>query len=610
MEAKTVIDILQETAQKFSDRNALVCKKDEGYEYISWKTFYELSQTMACGLLDLGIKPGDGVAIMGFNSKHWFVTNMATIMTGAVVIGCYTTNSAEISQHILNDSGAKIVVVENDDYLQKILSIKDKTKVEYIIQYDGEVKEKKNNVYTWDNFIDHCYTKANKHTELVERIKNLKPANCCTLIYTSGTTGLPKGVMLSHDNIVWTTKTVINMVGLSTDNIEKIVSYLPLSHVAAQMIDIYMPLICAGETWFAQPTALKGTLVDSLNDAKPTIFLGVPRVWEKIMEKMLEKGKSLTGIKKAISQKAKKVGRKHQPDKKPSFEWKVYNAIVYQKIKKELGLSNCKLFLTGAAPISDQILQYFASLNIPIYDIYGMSECSGPMTISYDGHYKISSCGIKLEGTELKLDDKTGEILTKGRHVMLGYLNQSEKTKEVIDSDGWLHSGDTGKIDSDGYLYIVGRIKELIVTSGGENIPPVIIEDNIKSEIPIVSNCMVIGDKRKYLTVLITLKCKLDKDNNPTDELDDGVVKTISSLGSGSLTVSQAGNDTAINNILQKGIYSANKKSISNVHNIQKYQILPVDFSIKGGELGPTLKLKRNVVLNKYKDVIENLYKY
>ena len=609
MEPKTIIDILQETVRQFGDRNALVYKKDIGYENMTWKMYYELSKTVACGFLDLGIEAGDGIAIMGFNSKHWLIANMATIMTGAVNIGCYTTNSPEICQHIFNDSKTKIVLVENDHYLQKVLSIKGNTNIKYIIQYDNNLKEDDKNIFSWDNFINHCNDKKEKNQELLEqRIKSLQPMDCSTLIYTSGTTGLPKGVMLSHDNIVWTTKTIVDMVNLNTTNIEKIVSYLPLSHIAAQMIDIYMPLICAGETWFAEPTALKGTLVNSLNDANPTIFLGVPRVWEKIMEKMQETGKSLTGLKKRISQKAKVVGAKHQIGKTPSMQWRIFNALVYKKVKKALGLSNCKLFLTGAAPISKQILEYFASLNINIYDIYGMSECSGPMTISYDGHYKMGSCGVTLKDAEVKTDEITGEICTKGRHVMIGYANQPEKTKEVLDSEGWLHTGDIGKIDSDGYLFIVGRIKELIVTSGGENIPPIIIEDNIKNEIPIVSNCMVIGEHRNYLTMLLSLKCKVDGDGNPTDDLDAGVIETISSLGSSAKTVTEAMDDKLINEYIQNGIIRANKKSISNAHNIQKFRVLPVDFSIIGGELGPTLKLKRNVVLAKYKDAIEELY--
>lgn len=609
MELLTIIDVFKETVDKFGGRNALIYQKDDIYRYVSWKEYYELSEMVACGFLGLEIKPGDGIGIMGFNSVHWFVSNMATIMVGAVVVGCYTTNSAEICQHIFNDSKTRIVIVENEGNLKKVMSIKDKTKIKNIIYWGQAENLNGKTIYKWDTFLKFCQHQRQKYNYLLQqRIKNLKPIDCCTLIYTSGTTGLPKGVMLSHDNIIWTTKTVCDMVGVNATTIEKIVSYLPLSHVAAQMMDIYMPLVCAGETWFAQPTALKGTLINSLNDAKPTIFLGVPRVWEKIMEKIQEAAKSLTGFKRKISQRAKDVGRKRKLNKKPSLEWRIYDRLVYQKVKKTLGLSNCKLFLTGAAPISDEILQYFASLNIRIYDIYGMSECSGPMTITYDGHYKMGSCGIPLVGTELKLNGETGEICTRGRHVMMGYLNQPEKTKEAIDGDGWLHSGDIGRIDDDGYLYIVGRIKELLVTSGGENIPPVIIENNMKSEIPIISNCMVVGDRRKYLTVLVTLKCKLDQENNPTDELDDVVVNIISSLGSNSTTVAEAVNDKVVLDIIQEGMKRVNQKSISNAQNVQKIKILPVDFSIAGGELGPTLKLKRNVVLEKYKDLVEELY--
>ena len=273
-----------------------------------------------------------------------------------------------------------------------------------------------------------------------------------------------------------------------------------------------------------------------------------------------------------------------------------------------MGLDKCNIFLTGAAPIKREVLEYFASLNIPIMNIYGMSECSGPMSISYPQNHRIGSAGKVVPGTQVKIIEETGEICTFGRHIMMGYLNKEEKTGEAIDEEGWLHSGDIGRFDEQGFLHITGRIKELIVTEGGENIPPVLIENRIKSELDILSNVVLIGDQRKYLVSLIALKSVVDEDGVPTDDLDPTVIQQLASIGSSSTTVSQAQNDEVVRQFIQDGYDRANANSTSRAQKVQKFTILGQDFSIQGGELGPTLKLKRSVVNEKYADDIEALY--
>jgi len=612
---KTIPEIFHDTATKYGNRNALVYETNGQWNKVTWSEYYDVSKKIANGFIELGLKKGEGVAILGFNSPEWFLCNMAAIMAGGVSVGIYTTNSTEICNYIINDSNSTIIIVENDEYLKKILAIpkEKRSNIKAIIQYTGEPTIKENNIFGWKEFIflsDRITIKSDYIHEVTTKII---PGQCSTLIYTSGTTGNPKGVMLSHDNIIWTTKTVLNTVGIVPGNSQKIVSYLPLSHVAGQMVDIYMPLVNGGETWFAKATALKGTLVDTLKEARPTIFLGVPRVWEKIMERMREKGSQLSGIKKYVSTKAKEIGLERHYDMEKghshtSVSWDVCDALVYSKVKTELGLDNCSLFLTGAAPISKETLEYFASLNIPICDVYGMSETSGPISFSYNNNIKLGSSGKQLVNSELRIDPVTSEICTKGRHVMMGYLNQVEKTNETIDEDGWLHTGDMGLIDADQYLCITGRIKELIITAGGENIPPIMIEDNVKAELPILSNCMLIGDKRKFLTILITLKCIVDKDNVPTNQLDSSVIGLFKDLGIKISTLDEAMENQIVLDYITNGITKANKRSISGAQKIQKFKILPVDFSISGGELGPTLKLKRNIVVEMYKDLIEDMY--
>lgn len=609
----TVVDAFKNTVVKYGDRTALRFKVGDSWKSTDWRGYYDQCYDVASKFLKFGLKLGEGVAILGFNSPEWFISNMAAIIAGGVSVGVYTTNSSEICEYVIKDSNSKIVIVENDAQLQKILPFAEKLELLAIIQYDNKLNSSQQlpaNVYTWTQFINEVESN-NGMVEL--NLSIMRPNACSTLIYTSGTTGNPKGVMLSHDNIVWTSKIVSQTVGLTPNKVEKVVSYLPLSHVAAQMIDMYMPLINGGETWFASPDALKGSLANTLKDAKPTIFLGVPRVWEKMMETMIAKAKDISKFKKMVSRKAKQIGleknkRLEQGNHSTPFGYTVFDMLVYKKVKAALGLSNCKLFLTGAAPISREVLDYFASLDILINDIYGLSECSGPMTISFPSKFKVTSSGTKIPHTQLKLDADTNEICTKGRHIMMGYINQQEKTDEAVDCDGWLHTGDIGRFDEDGFLFITGRMKELLVTSGGENIPPVLIEDNVKAELPIVSNCMLIGDKRKFLTILITLKCSVDDSGNPTDEIDKNVLDEYRKMGTSVTRVSQAISDPLVFGTIQDGIKLANQKAVSNAQRIQKFKFLPTDFSINGGELGPTLKLKRNVVMEKYAELIEEMY--
>lgn len=605
---KTIPQCFKETVSKFGKRDALFFKKDNKWEKISWEEYYSNSIRIANSFISLGLKPGEAVSIMGFNSPEWFISNMATIMAGGISVGIYTTNSEEICKHIIEDSNSTIIILENMEYLNKLSNLIKNINYKCIIIYGEKIEGNRpfEKLYDWEELINMSQS---FDTNIVEKvIDNLKPNSCSTLIYTSGTTGNPKGVMLSHDNIIWTTSNILKTTGINEKQSEKIVSYLPLSHIAAQMLDLYMPLVNGGQTWFADSLALKSTLINTLKEAQPTIFLGVPRVWEKIMENMKASGNNMSGLKKTLSSKAKKIGIKTYYDKekgnsKEPFSFKLCNKLVFKKIKFALGLNNCKLFLSGAAPISKNILEYFASLAIIINDIYGMSECSGPMTISYNGCFKMSSCGKPLPYTNLKLDNLTNEICTYGRHVMMGYLNQDQKTKEVIDQEGWLHSGDIGKIDADGFVFITGRLKELLITSSGENIPPVLIENNIKAEMPFISNCMLIGDKQKYLTVILTLKSISDENSNSTIISD-----LYKSIGINNQTITDLINNPLMLGYIQQGINNVNKKSISNAQKIQKFKILPNDFSIQSGELGPTLKLKRMVVYEKYKDIINSMY--
>lgn len=345
--------------------------------------------------------------------------------------------------------------------------------------------------------------------------------------------------MLSHDNLLVNARAVMEPAGLKKEAKEIIVSFLPLSHVAAQVkqnfffailliyslkqnqsikfqvVDIFTCMLMAGTVYFADKNALKGSLLDTLVAARPTAFLGVPRVWEKIYEKMQAVAMTNGPIKTWIATWAKAQGLQYNLNRMNGIEYKSWGYLIakwliFRKVKQALGLDRCHVFVTAAAPLSLEVKKYFMSLDMVIIDAYGMSECGGAHSICTNNEFRLGSVGKTLPGFLTKLDnvDNTGEgeICMGGRHVFMGYLNEPEKIKGTKDENNWLHSGDLGKVDADGYLYVTGRIKELVITAGGENIPPVHIEQLVIKECPALSNAMLIGDRRKYLTMLVTLK--------------------------------------------------------------------------------------------------------
>lgn len=540
-----------------------------------------------------------------------------------IIAGVYTTNSVDSCYHILESSKASIVVVDDAKQMEKIHEIKDKLPhLKAVIQtlppYAQYVK-KADGYWRWSEI--EALNTDDVEEEYRKRSSQIVANECCCLIYTSGTVGKPKGVMLSHDNLTWDSYSVtVHLEDLQMGK-EALVSYLPLSHVAGQMVDIFIPLSVAGTVYFADRDALKGSLVKTLVEAQPTVFLGVPRVFEKIQEKMMAVGAQSGALKKVIGSWAKGVVFQHHMDRmagrpSTSLQYKIANKFVMSKVKNALGLGRCKYMVTGAAPMSADTKKYFLSLDMPILDVYGMSESTGGHSLTTLEAPTFETSGKSLPGIKTKivnLDEKGhGEICLKGRHVFMGYLNEIEKTKETIDDEGWLHTGDVGYIDKDGYIFITGRIKELIITAGGENIPPVPIENLVKNECSVISNSVLIGDKRKFLTMLVTLKTEIDTEGGPRDELAPETLKWVEGLGLEYTKLSQilaAGPDPKVFQAINDAIIRANKSSVSNAQKVQKFAILPHDFSIPTGELTPTMKLKRNVVAEKYSDIIEKLYK-
>mmetsp|Transcript_7568 Transcript_7568/g.20999 ORF Transcript_7568/g.20999 Transcript_7568/m.20999 type:complete len:659 (+) Transcript_7568:150-2126(+) len=628
-EPMTVMEQWDKTVKDYGDKTALHQKINGEWKTWTWNEYRSQVDAFGKSLISLGFERFDVINIIGFNSPEWFMANFGAIAAGGISGGIYATNNAEACQYVTGHSEAKFVVCEGLKQLEKYYDIaKDLPNLKALIMYGrdtvpADIKEKVSTpVYTFEEF--QKLGKDVSDDELQARSTSWKPGQTCTLIYTSGTTGPPKGVMITNDNLTWTIRNMVTFTknGYATPD-DVMISYLPLSHIAAQALDMYTPLVSGLQIYFAQPDALKGSIAVTLKEARPTIFFGVPRVWEKIYEKLQEVARSSKGLKKALSTWAKKQAEAHWRSKE--FGSKTKSPKMYFLAKKllhkahvALGFDRCYEFRVSAAPIDVKILRYFTSIDIPILELFGQSECTGPSTLNKLSAFKIGTVGRPMEGTESRLDPETGEFQYRGRHIFAGYKGMEEETKKTIDSEGWMYSGDVVKFDSDnnpnipkgpsGFVTITGRIKELIITAGGENVPPVLIEEHLKEAMPAISSAMVIGDKRKFLTVLITLHVEIDEEGVPTNKLTGSALEIGKEISSVATTSSEARDDYKWKKYIEEGIKKANTKATSNAQKVQKFYIIDGDFSEKGTELTPTLKLKRKVTAAKYDEQIESMY--
>jgi long-chain-fatty-acid--CoA ligase ACSBG len=644
---KTVIELFQETVKKHGHRNAIGYKlkksnKSVGdWRFWTYKDYWAQCMRFAKSLVFLKIESFKIVNILGFNSPEWFFACLGSVLAGCIGTGIYITNTPAACRYISEHSKAEVVVLEGNHQLEKYCGFTrdDLPNLKVLVVY-GEAIERNLAakcafpVYPWDEFMGLGEKVSESDVDL--RGAKIKPGNCATLIYTSGTMGSAKAVMISHDNLTWTARNILENY-TDFNHTERIVSYLPLSHVAGQLIDMYLSMGLGACAYFAEPDALKGTLTNTLKEVRPTLFFGVPRVWEKIEEKMVQMGRANSGLKRALSQWAKGLGAErcrrlqYGNDRSVPACYSCAHALVLSKVKQALGLDQAKMCITAAAPIALGTMQYFASLGIPIYEVFGQSECLGPHTFSTANAWKIGTCGRPMKGTVTKIAEGSGELCYRGRHIFMGYMYMPEQTAETFDEEGFLRSGDIAVLDDDadpdlnlsrgpgldlgpgllrgGFLRVTGRIKELLITAGGENIPPALIEGEVKKALPgALSNCLVIGDKRKYLTMLVSLKVNVDAAGNLLDSLAPDCLHVGAQIGSSATTYSAAKADPLWRAHVDAGVRAANQQSVSRAQLVQKWDWLPADFTEKAGELTPTLKLKRSVVYAKYAALIDALY--
>ncbi|HTL38312.1 MAG TPA: long-chain fatty acid--CoA ligase [Kofleriaceae bacterium] len=557
---------------------AYQAKVNGRWQPTTWKTYGEQIRAAARAMMALGLPRGGKVSILGFNRPEWAIVDHAAMMAGGCPAGIYTTCSPEEVQYIIHHSESVIALVENADQLAKVKAKRSELPLlKWIVMMKGATDATGGDVLTWEDFL--AKGDGTTEAELDKRIDSIEQSDLATLIYTSGTTGPPKGVMLSHKNLAWTSRALWQLGGQITG--EVMLSYLPLSHIAEQMCSLHMPATGGHTVYFAESI---DKVPDNLKDARPTVFFGVPRIWEKFHAALAGKLGETTGAKKALVDWARKVCRevnvhRDRGEAVPmhlELQYRLANRVVISKIKQAVGLDRAHELFSGAAPIAADVLEFFSSLDMPIHEIYGQSEDSGPTSCNIAGKTKIGSVGPSIPGIEVKLGED-GEILIRGPNVFLGYYKEPEATAETL-KDGWLCSGDLGAFDRDGFLSITGRKKEIIITAGGKNIAPKNIEALIKQS-PLVGEAVVIGDRRKFLTALVTLEPTTAGDL-PKDQIRSQIQVKIDEIN----------------------------QQLARVEQIKKFAILEKPFGIDSGELTPTMKIKRKVVAQKYASEIEAMY--
>jgi long-subunit acyl-CoA synthetase (AMP-forming) len=591
MANETVLSVLAEAARRFPERPAMRVKRDGAWVTTTWRQYQEQAIQVAAGFLDLGLAPGKAVAILGYNRPEWFLADLGAIAAGGVPAGIYTTSTPAQCRYIAAHSEAAIAVVENQEGLERFLAVRDELPdLRAIVVMDpppggGPLGDR---VFSWSELL----ARGERGRDRIEAlISGQRAADPATLIYTSGTTGEPKAVMLSHRNLVWTAARIAEAFAVTPDDCG--ISYLPLSHIAEQVVSLHSPMDRGSCTWFAE--SLEG-LRDNLREVRPTIFFAVPRVWEKIQAAMVAAGASAPPLRRKLVAWARRqglaAGYADQGAGRRPLLLPVARALVHRKVRERLGFDRLRIASTSAAPIARDTLDFFLSLGIPILEVYGMSECTGPTTFSYPHKYRTGRAGVAIPGTELRTAED-GEILMRGPHVFLGYYKNPQATAETVDGDGWLHSGDVGDIDADGFLRVTDRKKELLITSGGKNIGPAGIEARLKG-IAGVAQAVLVGDRRNYVAALLTL--------DPA-----WVEAEAGKLGSAARDLAGAASCPAIRAHLQRGIDRING-DLARYESVRRFVVVPAQWTVESGELTPTMKLKRRNVYQRHAADIERLY--
>ena len=580
---EALTDMLATNVAEFGDEVGLRRRQNGKWQDVTWNEFGEQVTGVAKGLIASGVEAGDRVALQAKTRYEWTVLDFAIWTAGAAVVPIYETSSADQVAWILSDSGATAVVVERDEHAEAIESVREQTpdlKAVFVID-DGAVDQL---VHAGRDVPD---------SELDARRKTINAESLATLIYTSGTTGRPKGCELTHSNFLFEINNGMTLLGRFMNVQGSLLLFIPLAHVLARVLQVGA---VKTRTVIGHTPDVKNLLED-LGDFKPTFVLAVPRVFEKVFNSA--KAKAEGDGKGKIFDKAAQVAidwSRAQDTGGPGIALRAQHALfdklVYGKLRAALG-GRCLGAISGGAPLGDRLGHFFRGIGVTVYEGYGLTETTAAAAVNHDDAIRIGTVGRPLPGVAAAIADD-GEILLRGGVVMRGYWKNEAATKEAIDSDGWFHTGDLGELDGDGFLKITGRKKEIIVTAGGKNVAPAVLEDRLRSH-RLVSQCIVVGDQRPFIAALVTID-------------EEALPQWLESKGKpAGQSLEDVREDPELFAEIEAAVKDANK-AVSQAEAIKKFKILGTDFTEDNGMLTPSLKLKRSVVMKEFGDEVEGLY--
>ena len=598
VEINTIPRLFWDSVKSRGERVAMR-EKDLGiWQEISWSHYGEKAKLTGLALHALGLEKGNVVSIASEGNPEWLYTDMGTIGAGGISSGVYTTDSAAQVKYLVNDSATKFYFAENEEQLDKILEVRSECPtLKKIIVYDMEGLNDfhDDQVISYEEFLKIGEKTNQENPDLWESlVNNVSPDDIAILVYTSGTTGPSKGAMINHTNLLYSINTGYDIFDVMEH--EEQLSFLPLCHILERSVSVMIPLKTGAVVNFAESI---DTVPENIREVSPTVFIAVPRIWEKFYSSITILMKDATFVGKFFYQFSINVGSKYKEyfidGKEPPLSLKlsywICNQLVLKNIKKLLGLNNCRYALSGAAPISPDLINWYLSLGIDMREGWGMTETAGVGTAFYSREIKLGHVGRAVNDSEVRIA-QDGEILFRGPGVFCGYLNKPEQTKETL-IDGWLHTGDVGEIDNYGNLKITDRKKDIIITAGGKNISPSEIENELKFS-PFISDAVVIGDKRKFLSCLIMI----DEENVMKHAQDNDIpFSNFESLCKSEEIVS----------LIDDEVNKVNKKFAS-VEQVKKFSLIDIQLTAEDDELTPTMKLKRKFINQKYGDIIESMY--
>ncbi|MFZ0456761.1 MAG: long-chain fatty acid--CoA ligase [Ignavibacteriaceae bacterium] len=596
---RTIPDLFTYLTNKFRDipdKCIMHVKENGKYRGITYKEFEEQTDNFASGLLALGIKKGDKIAISSENRPEWVYSDMAILGLGGIDVPLYPSLTAESQEFILNNSEAAGIIVSNKFQLNKILKIWHNCKKlkHIIVLNENDIEDKKtNNIYSFKD-IQEMGKKFKEISQnfFKENIKSVSENDICTIIYTSGTTGDPKGVILTHKNIISNVQAVLDSLPISSTDI--FLSFLPLCHIFERMGGYYTGFACEGTVYYAESIEM---ISQNILEVKPTIITTVPRLFERIYSKIIKNVEKEPAAKQKIFYWAVEIGKKYSRFKKENniplklkIEYKLAEKLVFSKLKEKMG-GRLRFFVSGGAPLSREMGIFFEAIGIIILEGYGLTESSPVITANRADDYKFGTVGKVMPGVQVKIASD-GEILVKGPNVMQGYYKNKSETNETI-KDGWLHTGDIGVFDSDGFLMITDRKKHLFKTSGGKYIAPAPIE-NLFLNSKYIDQFMLIGNHRMFLSALIVPDFESIQEYADSHKIGYSDIKDLI-------------NKKEIYDLVDKEISHLQKK-LANYEKVRKFRILDKPFTIESGEITPSLKIKRKFVEERYAYLIEGMY--